>query len=192
MRPKRKNMPTQLRINAVADECGMTKWKINGKVKHQANELHELTNRVRKNTSRAIEKFMKINANIIETIVVATDDTSKGRGFTSLHILMRNLGTLTKEIEIKESVTEENYISWHLKCLETYLFALQRVNPNLITKIIKIKNHDGRTPLYILFQQPLLTDTHVKLCAKLCPSGKSILFHCAPTLLLIIYYFLTN
>eukprot|EP00943_MAST-04B_sp_MAST-4B-sp1_P007422 g7422.t1 len=180
MRPKRKNIPTQLRINAVADECGITKWKTNGKMKHQANELHELTNRIRKNTSRAIEKFIKINANIIETLAVATDDTSKGRGFTSLHILMRNLGTLTKEIETKENITEKNYISWHLKCLETYLVALQSVNPNLMTKIIKIKNHDGRTPLYILFQQPLLTDTHVKLCSELCPSGKSILFHCIP------------
>ena len=154
-RTSRKKIPESLRINAIANENGITEWKRHGKIKHQANELHELTNRIRKNTSRAIEKYMKLNINTIGELILATDDTCKGRGFTSLHILMRNLGTLTKEIETKEQITRDNYITWHLKCLDKYLTTIKKIHPNLIEQIIKIKNHDGRTPLFILFQQLL-------------------------------------
>ena len=56
-----RDVPESLRVDAVASEAGIIEWKRHGKVKHERNELHELASRIRKNTGRAIEKFIKLN-----------------------------------------------------------------------------------------------------------------------------------
>ena len=147
-----RDVPESLRVDAVASEAGIIEWKRHGKVKHERNELHELASRIRKNTGRAIEKFIKLNP---PAMVLATDDTSKGRGFSSLHILMRSLGVWSEEMEVVENVRKANYVKWHLEAMEKYLTT---INKSTCDQLMSTKNHDGRTPLFILLQQKFLTD----------------------------------
>ena len=158
-------VPTSLQVNAVASEAGILEWRQQGKLKHERNELHELASRIRKNTGRAIEKFIKLKP---LAMVLATDDTSKGRGFSSLHILMRSLGLWSEGLETVEKVNKTNYVKWHLEAMEKYLITIDK---SAREQLMNTKNHDGRTPLFILLQQKFLTDKHVELCANLCPGS---------------------
>ena len=99
-------------------------------------------------------------------MVLATDDTTKGRGFSGLHILMRSLGVWSEEMKVVENVKKANYVKWHLEAMEKYI---NTINKSAREQLMSTKNHDGRTPLFILLQQKFLTDKHVELCAKLLP-----------------------
>ena len=75
-----RDLPESLRIDAVASEAGILEWKIRGKLKHERNEF-ELASRIRKNTGQVYNVKSASDG-------ISYDDTSKGRGFSSLHILI--------------------------------------------------------------------------------------------------------
>ena len=149
---KKEKMPKNLLIGAIEKETGLGEWKRKGKYLCHHNNLHELCSHPRKKTAAAIKSFLKKSPHL----GLARDETAKGRGMTPMHLLC--LATFNKKIVQEEKIFTE----WHLNCFRTYLEALK----SSAAKLMNTPSHDGRTPLFILFQSSVLTIDHVVLAMQ--------------------------
>ena len=156
----KKKLPEALQIGAVERESGLGMWKKEERYQCMRNDLHELCKQPRKKTALAIKAFIQK----YPKLALARDESSAGRGMTAMHILC-SMSSLNQSKE--GSKERQTYLKCHVDSLKAYLSTI----PSVGREAMQIHNHDGRTPLFVLFQSPGLTLAHISICRRYCPAA---------------------